>query len=109
VLPSDAVFAELTVETHQAQERLPMKMSEVVEHVSKKPVPPHARNILVEVMCNDTEGEDVEVGTRDEGKRSLILMNLFSAKGPLLFDSHLKDGKTTETRQRIGLQCISMK
>jgi ubiquitin-activating enzyme E1 len=46
----------------QAAERMNMRMSELVEHVSKKPLPPWSRNLLVEVMVNDAEGEDVEVG-----------------------------------------------
>lgn len=38
-----------------------MKMSELVENVSKKPIPPHVKNLLVEVMVNDEDDEDVEV------------------------------------------------
>lgn len=38
-----------------------MRMSELVENVSKKPIPPHVKNLLVEVMCNDEDDEDVEV------------------------------------------------
>jgi ubiquitin-activating enzyme E1 len=38
-----------------------MKMSELVEHVSKKPIPPWTKNLLVEVMVCDEEDEDVEV------------------------------------------------
>ena len=38
-----------------------MKMSELVEHVSKKPIPPWTKNLLVEVMVNDENDEDVEV------------------------------------------------
>lgn len=45
----------------KAQERLGMRMSDLVEHVSKKPLPEHTRNLLVEVMCNDEDDEDVEV------------------------------------------------
>lgn len=45
----------------KSQERLPLKMTELVETVSKKPIPPHVTNLLVEVMVNDAEGEDVEV------------------------------------------------
>lgn len=45
----------------QAEERLPMKFSHLVEHVSKKPVPPHVKHFIVEVMAYDEEGEDVEV------------------------------------------------
>lgn len=40
-----------------------MKMSELVEHVSKKPIPPWTKNLLVEVMVCDEEDEDVEVSS----------------------------------------------
>ena len=62
------------------EERLKMKMSELVESVSKKPVPAvsvlgaatqrqhalihlaqHAKYLIFEVMCDDVDGEDVEV------------------------------------------------
>jgi hypothetical protein len=46
----------------QSAERLSMRMSDLVENVSKKPIPPYLKNVLVEVMVNDAEGEDVEVG-----------------------------------------------
>ncbi|RSH82231.1 hypothetical protein EHS25_005941 [Saitozyma podzolica] len=42
-------------------DRLGMRMSELVEHVSKKPIPPWTKNLLVEVMVNDEDDEDVEV------------------------------------------------
>lgn len=45
----------------RAQERLPKKMSVLVEEVSKKPLPSWQKSLLVEVMANDKEGEDVEV------------------------------------------------
>lgn len=45
----------------QSQERLPMKISDLVEHVSKKPIPPWTRNLILEVIASDEEGEDVEV------------------------------------------------
>ncbi|EMD40801.1 hypothetical protein CERSUDRAFT_111385 [Gelatoporia subvermispora B] len=45
----------------KSEERLPMKFSKLVEHVSKKPVPPHTKHLIVEVMVSDEEGEDVEV------------------------------------------------
>ena len=45
----------------KAAERLSMRMSDLVEHVSKKPIPGYTRNLLVEVMCNDEDDEDVEV------------------------------------------------
>lgn len=38
-----------------------MRFSKLVEHVSKKPVPAHAKHLIVEVMVMDEEGEDVEV------------------------------------------------
>lgn len=38
-----------------------MKFSKLVETVSKKPIPPHAKHLVVEVMVMDEEGEDVEV------------------------------------------------
>jgi ubiquitin-activating enzyme E1 len=38
-----------------------MKFSKLVEHVSKKPIPPHTKQLLTEVMVMDEEGEDVEV------------------------------------------------
>lgn len=45
----------------QSAERLNMRMSELVENVSRKPIPPWTKTLLVEVMVNDEEGEDVEV------------------------------------------------
>lgn len=38
-----------------------MRFSKLVEHVSKKPILPHVKHLLVEVMLMDEEGEDVEV------------------------------------------------
>lgn len=37
------------------------RMSTLIETVSKRPLPPHVKSVVVEVMCNDEEGEDVEV------------------------------------------------
>ncbi|KAH7105673.1 ubiquitin activating enzyme [Auriculariales sp. MPI-PUGE-AT-0066] len=45
----------------KSEERLPLKMSDLVELVSKKQLPPHTKTLLVEVMVSDEEGEDVEV------------------------------------------------
>ncbi|ORX47471.1 ubiquitin-activating emzyme E1, partial [Hesseltinella vesiculosa] len=45
----------------KAQERLALPMSKLVETVSKKPIPPHVKAVIVEICANDTEGEDVEV------------------------------------------------
>ena len=38
-----------------------MPMSEVVKSVSKKEIDPHVRALVLELCCNDTDGEDVEV------------------------------------------------
>ncbi len=43
------------------QERTQMKMSTLIETVSKKPIPAHAQWVIVEIMADDLEGEDVEV------------------------------------------------
>ncbi|WFC99050.1 E1 ubiquitin-activating enzyme [Malassezia yamatoensis] len=43
------------------QERLAMPMSELVQTVSKKPLPKHVKNLVVEIMADDASGEDVEV------------------------------------------------
>jgi ubiquitin-activating enzyme E1 len=45
----------------KSEERLPMKFSQLVEHVSKKAIPPYIKHLIVEVMVSDEEGEDVEV------------------------------------------------
>lgn len=37
-----------------------MKFSKLVETVSKKPIPPHVKYLLVEIMASDEEDEDVE-------------------------------------------------
>ena len=42
-------------------ERLPLKLSELVELISKKPVPSHQKNVIFEICCEDQTGEDVEV------------------------------------------------
>ncbi len=47
--------------TLQTADRLNMRMSDLVEHVSKKPIPSWTKNLLVEVMVNDEDDEDVEV------------------------------------------------
>jgi len=43
------------------KERLPMKMSRLVESVSKQPVPAHTKNLIFEICADDQSGEDVEV------------------------------------------------
>ncbi|KAG1806044.1 ubiquitin activating enzyme [Suillus variegatus] len=49
------------LDVSMSAERMPMKFTRLVEHVSKKPIPPHcAKHLLVEVMLMD-EMEDVEI------------------------------------------------
>lgn len=36
-------------------------MAEVVRKVSKKKIPPHVRALVLEICCDDKDGEDVEV------------------------------------------------
>lgn len=38
-----------------------MKLSQLVETVSKKPIPEHQQEVIFEVVTEDAEGEDVEV------------------------------------------------
>ncbi|KAI0100830.1 putative ubiquitin-protein ligase [Nemania sp. FL0031] len=41
--------------------RTGMKLSQLVEEVSKKPIPKHQRDVIFEIVAEDTTGEDVEV------------------------------------------------
>jgi ubiquitin-activating enzyme E1 len=43
------------------KDRYSMKLSELVEHISKKPVPDHQKNVIFEICVEDESGEDVEV------------------------------------------------
>jgi len=45
----------------KSEERLPMKFSKLVEHVSKKPIPSHAKYLITEIMVEDGSDDDVEV------------------------------------------------
>jgi hypothetical protein len=38
-----------------------MKFSKLVETVSKKPIPPHVKTLIAEVMVTDAQDEDVDV------------------------------------------------
>jgi len=51
-----------------------MKFSKLVEHVSKKPIPPHTKHLLVEVMLMDEEMEDVEVCIRTIIRSSVLMV-----------------------------------
>ncbi|ROW14541.1 hypothetical protein VPNG_03190 [Cytospora leucostoma] len=43
------------------KERLPMKLIDLYEFVSKKKIPPHQKYVIFEVVAEDGDGEDVEV------------------------------------------------
>ncbi|XP_034942193.1 ubiquitin-like modifier-activating enzyme 1 [Chelonus insularis] len=45
----------------KCQERMGLRMSEIVKKVSKKKLEPHVRALVFELCCNDTDGNDVEV------------------------------------------------
>ncbi|CAO3647182.1 unnamed protein product [Mucor fragilis] len=45
----------------KAAERLNMKLSQVVETVSKKPIPSHVKSLIFEICVNDADDEDVDV------------------------------------------------
>lgn len=37
------------------------RLSDLVETVSKNPIPSHQKNVILEIVCDDETGEDVEV------------------------------------------------
>ncbi|KAI9875129.1 MAG: hypothetical protein M1830_008858, partial [Pleopsidium flavum] len=43
------------------KDRLPLKLSQLVETISKKPIPEHQRNVIFEITAEDQSGEDVEI------------------------------------------------
>ncbi|GAB7346808.1 hypothetical protein MBLNU459_g1906t1 [Dothideomycetes sp. NU459] len=43
------------------KDRLPLRMSELVETISKKPIPEHQKNVIFEITAEDTTEEDVEI------------------------------------------------
>merc|ERR1712042_153776 len=43
------------------EERMNMNISDVVQKVSKKRIPAHARALTIELCCDDESDEDVEV------------------------------------------------
>jgi ubiquitin-activating enzyme E1 len=43
------------------KDRYPMRLSELVATVSKKPIPDHQKNVIFEICADDESGEDVEV------------------------------------------------
>jgi len=45
----------------KSEDRKKLKLSELIETVSKKPLPSHLKSLVFEICANDHEGEDVEV------------------------------------------------
>ncbi|KAL4893525.1 ubiquitin-activating enzyme E1 [Aspergillus ambiguus] len=45
----------------KVKDRLPMQLSKLVEHISKKPLPEHQKNVIFEVTAEDQTEEDVEI------------------------------------------------
>lgn len=43
------------------EERMDKRIEDIVIAVSRKPIPSHARSLVLEVCCNNEEGDDVEV------------------------------------------------
>nr|POE72171.1 ubiquitin-activating enzyme e1 1 [Quercus suber] len=43
------------------KDRLPLKMSKLVETISKKPIPEHQKNVIFEITAEDVTEEDVEI------------------------------------------------
>lgn len=71
-----------------------MRMSDLVENVSKKPIPPWMKTLLVEVMVNDENDEDVEVSRTSllstAAHSAQLTVNL-SSPYPCLAGSVLRD------------------
>ncbi|KIY01325.1 uncharacterized protein Z520_02877 [Fonsecaea multimorphosa CBS 102226] len=45
----------------KTKDRLPLKMSKLLETISRKPIPDHQKNIIFEITAEDTTEEDVEI------------------------------------------------
>ncbi|KAI9758247.1 MAG: E1 ubiquitin-activating protein [Candelina submexicana] len=43
------------------KDRLPLKLSQLVETISKKPIPDHQKNVIFEITAEDQTEEDVEI------------------------------------------------
>ncbi|KAF2861759.1 E1 ubiquitin activating enzyme [Piedraia hortae CBS 480.64] len=43
------------------KDRMPLKMSDLVEFISKKPIPAHQKNVIFEITADDVNDEEVEV------------------------------------------------
>ena len=43
------------------KDRYVLRLSKLVEHISRKPIPEHQKEVIFEVVTEDVDGEDVEV------------------------------------------------
>ncbi|KAI9690628.1 MAG: SPS-sensor component ptr3 [Bogoriella megaspora] len=46
---------------NKVKDRLPMKLDQLVETISRKPIPAHQKNVIFEMTAEDTTEEDVEI------------------------------------------------
>ena len=46
---------------NKTRDRMPLKMSKLLETISRKPIPDHQKNIIFEITAEDTTEEDVEI------------------------------------------------
>merc|ERR1719219_1706628 len=56
-----AMIYSFFMAANKRKERLSMPMSAVVELVGKKSIPSHVQALVLELCCNDKDGEDVDV------------------------------------------------
>lgn len=56
-----ALIYSFFISGESKRKRMLMPVSEAVQVVSKKPIPPHVKDLVLEMCCNDEEGEDVDV------------------------------------------------
>lgn len=59
--PIELPYNANTHDPPQSQERMKMRLSDLVEMIGKKPLPPNTTHLVVEMLCSDQEGEDVDV------------------------------------------------
>ncbi|KAJ7390879.1 E1 ubiquitin-activating protein [Desmophyllum pertusum] len=80
------------------KDRLALKVSEAVEKVSKKKIKSYVKALVLELCCNDTEGEDVEVPyVRYRFRLSSFKNYSFCASLPRASAAILSNQETTKT------------